>query len=618
MLLQRLIEYADRSADNDHGVVPAFYERKPVRWVLNLDNAGRPVGGLEDQANPDDPDRRFGTPRLIPRVSRTVAISPALGADNLEYVLGWIAEDSNSVRVPKQHAAFRQLVFDWAVAEPDDPVAAAVAGFYRSGAAAGVRQPDKWGRADLVALRVGGVFACETASARRFWAEVAGGRKGLGRSGLCLVHGGVGALLKTVPQQIERRWLPGASQGAALVSINEAVHGYELQKFLGNTPICVDCGLKFMSTLTGLLSNPRHSVSLSGQGSRLIWWLTGGRDDDIMTMLDTPDETQVRQVLASVAGNHAIDADASEVDSYFCSATLSGNVARVVVRDWVEMPLAGVYRNILAWHDDHEIIDAWTGQVTRVAMTQLVRVSGRWQPGRGGSAGSWAKFGGSGEDRPADVHRALLRAALLGRPLPPRLSTHILHRIRADARVDTARVALLRLALRRRPSTRNPEVYTPMLNPDNRDPAYVSGRIFAALEALQESFAHISQQSLNVTFTDRHFARAITAPRTAIVAGQRTANAWVKRIRRTRAGLARMHQDRLDSLFNLLDGPGKLPVVAAIGQQEAFVVGYHHQRAAIRAERAARSATAGPDAPAPDTLDPVSPDATDASEGVAA
>jgi CRISPR-associated protein Csd1 len=582
MLLQRLVEYAEAGAD----VVPAFYERKPVRWVLNLNADGRPDSDLVDQADADDRDRRFGVPRLVPKVSRTMGISPMLGVDNPEYVLGWVAEDSNVERVPKQHEAFRQLAIEWAASEPDDAVAAAVAAFCRCGAAAQVRKPGKWGRADLVALRVEGVFACETASAYRFWAEVAGGRKGLGRSGLCLVHGRTGPLLKTVPQQVERRWLPRATNGAALVSINEAVHGYELQKLLANTPICVDCGLKFMSGLTALVSNNQRSVILSGQDCRLVWWLTGGRDEDIMSMLDAPDEEHVRQLLERVERGGVAGID----DSYFCSATLSGNVARVVVRDWVEMPLPKLYRNILAWRRDHEIVDVWTGQVVRVGVPQMVRATGRWQPGRDGAAGSWVKLGARGEDRPHDLHRGLMRAALLATGPPHTLSAHVIRRIRADGRVDTARTALLRIALRRRPSTTEPEVYTPMLNTENRDPAYVSGRIFAALEALQESFAYVSQQKLNTTFADRYFARALTSPRTAIVAGSRTANAWVKRISRANPGLARLHKDRLDELFGLLDGPGGVPAVAAIHEQEAFVVGYHHQRAAVRAERSAAAA----------------------------
>jgi CRISPR-associated protein Csd1 len=105
------------------------------------------------------------------------------------------------------------------------------------------------------------------------------------------------------------------------------------------------------------------------------------------------------------------------------------------------------------------MVDAWTGALTPVGLIHLARVTGRWQAGRGGATGSWAKFGASGADRPDGIYQALLRAALLGKALPPKLLTHVINRIRIDGRVDTARVALIRLALRRRPGTKDPEVY---------------------------------------------------------------------------------------------------------------------------------------------------------------
>src|SRR5690606_15941671 len=121
--------------------------------------------------------------------------------------------------------------------------ARAIAAFYAAGHHRAISPPEKCSRTDLVAFEVNGQIASDHESAQRFWAKVAAGRKGLGRSGLCLVCGQVRDLLQTIPQQIPRRLLPGATQNASLVSVNEAVHGYELTKFLAYTPICITCGL---------------------------------------------------------------------------------------------------------------------------------------------------------------------------------------------------------------------------------------------------------------------------------------------------------------------------------------------------------------------------------------
>jgi CRISPR-associated protein (Cas_Csd1). len=285
MLLRRLVEYAETTDD----VIPPFYNRKPVRFLLYLTGDGRPVSiEMTDTADPSVSGQRYGVNRLVPAVTRTVGIAPALAADTVEYVLGWVSDDGgNPDRVARQHLAFQELIRDWAAAEPDGP-APAIAAFYAAGRASGILKPARWSRADLVAFVVDGQVACEHESARRYWATVAAGRKGLGRAGRCLVCGEVRELLKTIPTQIPRRLLPGATNSASLVSINEAVHGYELQKFLGHTPICVTCGLTFMSSLTALLDSERHSSTLPGQNARLVWWLVGGSTFDVMESLDDP------------------------------------------------------------------------------------------------------------------------------------------------------------------------------------------------------------------------------------------------------------------------------------------------------------------------------------------
>ncbi|MFI7598290.1 type I-C CRISPR-associated protein Cas8c/Csd1 [Actinoplanes sp. NPDC049681] len=618
MLLQRLVQYADASTDS----VPAFYARKPVRWLLDLHPDGSVAGQLIDTADPTDRTRKFGTARLVPAVTRTGGVSPTLAVDTPEYVFGWEGEASKPDRVAKQHAAFRDLIFAWEQAD-DDPAGPAhtIAEFYRRHHDADVDQPPGWTRGDLVAFRVGQTVACGTDTATRFWAIVAGARKGSGRVGLCLVCGQPRPLLNTIPQQIPRRWLPGASNNASLVSINEAVHGYGLKKELVHTPVCTDCALKFTSALTDLLSDPQHSVAYPGQNVRLAWWIVGGSDYDPWGTLEQPNDADVARLLTDV---HRGAQPTLDDTSTFCSLTVGGNVARVMVRDWVQMPLPQLKQHIAAWLDDHEIADAFTGEVTRIPLRHLARVTGRWDRRRG----VWADFGARGEDRPDGVHRALLAAAVLGRPLPPRLLVHLIHRIRADGRVDTARAALIRLSLRRHPRipAADREALMPTLNTDNPSPAYLAGRVFAVLEDLQGANARAYGQDINTTFADRYFSRAVTSPLTALVAGRRDARAWLKRLRRAKPAAASAYEQRLDALFDQLADAGGIPASTVAVHQAAFILGYHQERAAStarrRAAKKAKDAAAAGTAPEPATTDPADLDTVDldatVTEGVPA
>lgn len=588
MLLQRLVEYTDTRRDTDPGdVIPPFYARKPVRWSLDIDTNGVPRKDFIDTANKDNPRLRFGEERLVPAVTRTAGISPVLAVDNGEYVFGWISAGAKPDRVAKQYAAFRALIAEWAVAEPDGPGPAIVA-FYQDGHAGKLQPPADWNRGDLIGFWVDGIYAADTDSARRFWATVAGDRKGSGRTGMCLVCKRTQPLLKTIPQQIPRRWVPGATQSASLVSMNEAVHGYELQKQLTHTPICADCGLKFMTALTGLLSDPLHSTALSGQNARLAWWVLGGSTFDPWATVEQLDPAQIRDLIASPARGEEMTVD--DV-SRCCSVTVGGNVARVVVRDWVEQPVRQAKDNARAWFADHRIVDAWTGEIVEIKVSQLARAAGRFEAGRNGSHGKWAKFGASGEQRPPDLFHRLLGAALFKRPLPPKLLNHVVNRIRIDGRLDAPRAALIRLALRRHPNLPAPERerLTPTLNVENKQPAYVSGRIFAVMDDLQRTVSRVADQKLNTTFAERYFGRAIDNPQVVVVTGRRNVQAWLKRLRGPlhRPNWSEAYERRLDDLFTQLDA---IPSGAVLTDKAQFILGYHHQRAELRAERVAAAA----------------------------
>ncbi|HEU5155358.1 MAG TPA: type I-C CRISPR-associated protein Cas8c/Csd1 [Streptosporangiaceae bacterium] len=583
MLLTRLVEYAD----NGLSLPPPFYARQRVRWVLELNPDGSPASDQLTDLADGDGGRRGGVEHEIPSIVRTVAIAPKIGVDTGEYVFGWVTGETKQDRVHAAHTAFRELNDQWVARDPDGP-ACVLQAFFAHGHADRFRPPDGHVRGELIAVKLkDGMFLHATESAQRFWLTVAGGRKALGIRGLCLVCGKVDELLKTVPQQLPTRLVPQATQRASLVSINKASHGFALREQLVHTPICVRCGLVGMAALEQLLADQWQSA-IAGQDTRLVWWVTG-KVEFSLEVLDQPTPHRVAQLVGSAArGRQA--ATLSEADfGAFCAVAIGGNVSRAMVREWIDVPLRTIHDNLREWFTDHEIVDAWSGEPKHVGVNTLAYVSGRWIPGSGRDKGAYAKFGASGADRPDGVHRALLRSALLGKPLPPKLLAHIVRRVRTDGRLGTERAALIRLALRRRPGLPDREVYLPILNPDNHQPAYLAGRIFAVLEDIQLSAAWADgDEPPNVTFADRYFARAVTSPAVALVAGRRDAQAWLKRLKRRRPKTAEKARQRLDELVSQLNQHGGMPQGVILADQASFILGYHQQWAAMRAERPRR------------------------------
>jgi CRISPR-associated protein Csd1 len=583
MLLARLVDYAD----NGLSMPPPFYARQRVRWILELNPDGSPASDRLTDLADGESGRRGGVEYEIPSIVRTVAIAPKIGVDTGEYVFGWVTGETKPNRVHAAHTAFRELNDEWAARDPDGP-ARVLQAFYANGHADAFAPPDGHVRGELIAVKVkDGMFMHATESAQRFWLTVAGGRKALGVRGLCLVCGKVDELLKTVPQQLPTRLVPQATQRASLISINKAAHGFDLREQLVHTPICVRCGLVGMAALEHLLSDQWQSA-VTGQDSRLAWWVTG-KVEFSLEVLDEPTPQRVANLLGSAArGSRAADLDEDDLGA-FCAVAIGGNVSRAMVREWIDEPLRDIQDNLLGWFADHQMVDAWSGEEKHVGVNKMAYVSGRWIPGNGRDKGAYAKFGASGADRPDGVHRALLRSALLGKPLQPKLLAHIVRRVRTDGRLGTERAALIRLALRRRPGLPNPEVYLPTLNRDNHQPAYLAGRIFAVLEDIQLSAAWADgDEAPNVTFADRYFARAVTSPAVALVAGRRDAQAWLKRLNRRRPKKADKARQRLDELLSQLNQHGGMPHGVILADQAAFILGYHQQWAVMRTERARR------------------------------
>jgi CRISPR-associated protein Csd1 len=576
-LLTRLVEYAAGTARTGAEAPPPYYKPQRIQWILQLNHDGSLAAGeLQPLASRDDPVHRHGVEFIVPSITKTSGIAPRIAIDTPGYFFGWTSDGKKPDRARREHEAFCQLTAEWAAADSAGP-ARALHRFLSEGHVRGLARPGSWNHGDQVIVKVQGEpgFLHDTASARRYWASVAASRKESGTAGLCLVCGTAGELLRTIPQQLPARLVPQATQSASLVSVNKATHGFGLQDQLVHTPICAPCGLAAMSALENLLSDQWKSAR-AGQDTRLAWWVTGGAAFDLDPLDDPrPRPEQVAHMLGGPARGRN-SATGPDVMPMFCAVAIGGNVSRVMIREWIDMPLTHIQHNLESWFADHQIFDPWNTEMRYVGLARLAVVSGRWLTDRK----TYAKPGSSGEDRPAGLYQALLRSALLKKPLPPKLLAHLVHRIRTDGRLDIERAALIRLALTRRQGAPTQEAYMPALNPDNHQPAYLAGRIFAELEDIQLSAARAAGDNApNVTFTDRYFAKAVTSPAVALVAGRRDARAWLKKLRRDQPNWASAAERRLDTLFNQIAAAGGLPHGAVLADQAAFILGYHQQRA---------------------------------------
>ncbi|WP_280458541.1 type I-C CRISPR-associated protein Cas8c/Csd1 [Nocardia carnea] len=605
MLVQRLVEYARQNS-----TTKPFHRQREFSWELCLSSSGV-AARLDERRDPDEARQGRGQRHLVPSVTRTAGVAPQLGADDVQYVLGWGDDTTKPERVADCHRQFVDLIGRWAESVAGRcPQAEIVREFYARGGVAELPRPADIGAKQGVLISVDGVRITTLEALTRFWEDEVARRKTGGTSGLCLVCGRFGVLADTVPGNLSKNLVPGASNNPALISVNERVFGYRLATGLQHTPICLTCGDAMNTALTDLLSGP-HTLGMAKQDSVMTWWVLGDAPKDFFDIMPVhPDPGAVNRTLERLRNGQpllAVDDIQSNIEEgRFCSVTLGGNSSRVIIRDWIDLPLSDAMAHLAHWYDDHEIATPWDMKPATYPLWQLERATGRWDKDRN----AYRDFKEKANGRPEHIHRDLLRAVLRGVPLPLSVMRHVVQRIAHDGRVDEPRAALLRLAAQRHP--RKETGMSPGLDEQRDDPAYVAGRAFAIYEAIQlasvnsrnprgstksdngsngdgqEDTGRTGRKTLSATFTDRHFSGAVTNPRPALTAASKLAPSWLGVLERSAwGGTAQYLRGKLDSV---MEKAGVIPGRLNPEQQAEFILGYHHQRARDAHERRERRA----------------------------
>ncbi|WP_424529242.1 type I-C CRISPR-associated protein Cas8c/Csd1 [Sphaerisporangium viridialbum] len=575
MLIQRLAEHAGRSAGEK---APRYYRNRTVRWAIMLTHDGK--ASLISRA---DASNKAGSSLPTPYLTRTSGVAAMLLADTLEYVFAIAKDDTGKAQdgADRRNDAYLALLKAWKDAS-SDPVADMVWKTFESERHLDLLSglPDDAKSSDTVGILVDGEWAHLRPSAISFWARIARERKSSGNDGLCLGCGQVGPLLKTIPEMVKSTLIPVGldpagrpkrGRDAALMSVNTAAQGRMGTLQLANTPICEECGGSAMAALNDLLSNDKHRRR--GDDNVFIWWLREPADFDPL-IIDAPHLKDVERLLQEVRrGQTGTLVD----DNAFYALTLSANQSRVVVRDWLDVPLPEIKRRFAAWFLDHASTELWSDGLKYVALWQMVRASGRWNRGRKAYQPGSAAHG---------LERDLLHAALHGTPPPSSLVPQLLHRIRNDHHIDLPRVAMLRLALTRPPYKEN---VMPGLDETATDPAYVWGRLFAVLEAIQRR----ALPDTNATIRDRYFGLAMTQPAATMRLLRTNANGHLKKLigKEATRPAGRALDGRLASISQLIDRESGLPAHLDARGQVQFILGYDHQRASDTAAARAAKAT---------------------------
>lgn len=553
MLLKRLVDYSQRIEPS-----PVGYLKMPIKWIIDLDLNGNFLG-MVSTSSESGKRRDRGKEYLAPHVGKTSGIKSRLLAENGEYVLGIARDEKNLKKAKKRHQAFIEQIRRCAD-DTQEPNVIAVLSFLNKLPLAEHEIPEDFDPSDNATFRVEGIFPMHLDLIMKYWTKAAGG-EGQEKAGKetkllpCIVCGRVKPVLKRLPIKI--KGIPGKQRsGLAIISANApAFESYGLKESL-IAPTCQDCAERFSKAANALIEGKITHLTM---GLLIyIFWTRDETEFSPASILSQPEPDEVKALLRS-----ALDAKkaAVELDPVpFYAAAFSASGGRVVVRDELETTVPNVQQNLARYFMLH----------------QLQRPEGgEWLPLYALAA---ATVRDPRKDLPPNVPKIILHMALKGGPMPMWMLFQAVKRNRAEQRVTHNRAALIKMVLLSQEKGKEDTMV--QIDPENRNPAYLCGRLLGVLEAIQR--AAIPGAGSNII--DRFYGTASSAPASVFGILLRGAQAHLHKLRRDRRGACEALQKKLEEIQS---GLQTFPKTLSLEHQGLFALGYYHQRAADRAGAAA-------------------------------
>ena len=552
MLLEKLCEYANRL-----DLPPEMYIKTPIRWLIDLDREGNLLGFVPTEGRGGKRDR--GKEFLAPHIGRSSGVQAKLLADSGEYVLGIAREKSDPGRVERCHQAFVELVRTCAEST-NEPSVNAIRIFVEGLNLQALPLPEAFDPAYNLTFRVEGTMPIDLPLVRSFWATTAtaeGEGDSIQPSTLmqCLICGEMRPPVKRLPFKIKR--IPGGqTSGMAIISANvPAFESYGLEASL-IAPTCQEWGERFSKAANELIENDRTHVTIGP----LVYlcWTREEHGFSLASLLSTPEPEEVKELLSSAFTGKQSATDIDEMPFYATALPASGG--RVAVRDWLDTTVGEAKRHLARYFLLQRIVERDGTEGRPFRFYDLAAATVR----------------DVNKELPPNVPRALLHVALKGGPLPSWLLFQAIKRNRSEQRITRPRAALIKMVLLSQQDHVTLEDTMETLSTTNHDPAYLCGRLFALLEAVQRAAIPGS----NTTITDRFFGTASAAPASVFGRLLRGAQAHLNKLRKERPGTYEALQRRLE---DVQVGLTTFPRTLTLEGQGLFSLGYYHQRASDRA-----------------------------------
>jgi CRISPR-associated protein Csd1 len=525
--------------------------------LIDLDREGN-LSGVVSTTDDEGKKRGRGKEYNAPHIGRSSGVKAKLLADTGEYVLGLARDKSKQERVDECHRAFVEEVRACAASTGEASVKSVVRfleGLNRSA----LPLPSDFDPAHNLTFRVEGTLPIHLKSVQDYWAMVVGGKddrpKPNGSRMQCLICGELREPVKRLQFKIKR--IPGGQpSGMAMISANvPAFESYGLEASL-IAPTCQDCGERFSKAANLLIEGQDTHITVGPLV--YLFWTKEELDFPVASLLARPEPDQVRALIDSVFSGKGTAAAIDPTPFYATAFSASGG--RVVVRDWLDTTVERVRHHLARYFALQKIVERDGSEGHPFGLYALAASTVR----------------DVNRELPPNVPQALLHVALKGGLLPMWLLFQAVKRNRAEQGITRNRAALIKMVLLSQQTDFRGEDAMVQLDPENRNPAYLCGRLLAVLEAIQRA----AIPGANTTITDRFFGTASSAPASVFGRLIRGSQPHLGKLRKDRRGTYEALERRLEEVQANLPA---FPKTLTLEEQGLFGLGYYHQRATDRA-----------------------------------
>ncbi|MDZ4186512.1 MAG: type I-C CRISPR-associated protein Cas8c/Csd1 [Hydrogenophaga sp.] len=585
MILQALNSYYRRKCDDPDPAqrLPAFgLEQKEIPFILEITATGELVQ-LRDTRTPQGKKKVAQSFRVPQGVKKTSGVAANLLWDTLEYVLG-VDTKGKPERVVEQHTAFVQRIALLPVAAQADTGIQAVRRFLeREDKAPQLEQLQSlpaWAELleinPVLSFQLHGDLnlVCQRPAVVQAALNVP--TDGDERQAMCLVSGQF-APVERLHTAIKGVW--GAqTSGANIVSFNaRAFESYGKTERQGeNAPVSKAAAFAYTTALNHLLRKDSPQRIQVGDASTVFW---ADQDSEFESLgadvfgepsKDDPDRgtRAVHALLSAVQAGKFAEPE----DNRFHILGLAPNAARISIRFYHCLPLPEMAQRITQHFKDLEMVRGLYDQPYPSLFRLLTAVA----------------LQNKADNIPPNLGGAIVDAIFAGPdvPYPAMWLNTAVGRSRAEQNVTYLRAAAIKACLNRhiRRSTASDQAhpistplekeFLPMLDLDNTSPAYRLGRLFAALERIQEAAAGGPGQ-LNATIRDRYYGAASSTPVAVFTTLLRLKNAHLKKLTIGQS----VNFEKL--LAEILGPVTDFPAHLSLPDQGRFALGYYHQRQAF-------------------------------------